>query len=163
MKEQKIQIIVITVAIVIVVAVTAIAMNMINTSVVTPGTKTRTNTNTVAASNMGVNINYAINAIVNERLEPKLNGGEIKSYTVVYAEELIGSKECSAYKDSNYQVEVEIRYVKEKAENVIFPGSETVSTENALETVAKVNFVMKDRSDGESGYTIVDNFTTCDQ
>ncbi len=86
MKEQKIQIIVITVAIVIVVAVTAIAMKMINTSVVTPGTKTNPKTNAVASSNMGVNINYAISAIVNERLEPKYESGEIKSYSIVYAE-----------------------------------------------------------------------------
>ena len=164
MKEQRIQIIVITVAIIVVVAVTAFAMNKINSSTVNPETKkTTTTANTVASSNMGVNINYAISAIVNEKLQPIYDSGEISYYSVVSAEQLSAEKECGSYKDASYQIGVELKYVKKATDKEIFPGSERVSENNALETIAKVNFVMKDKGDGESGYTIVDDFSVCDQ
>ena len=162
MKEQRLQIIIITVAIVLVVAVTSISMVLINSSIAEkPSTDTGKKQETVVAGDIGVNINYAINAIVNEKLEPKYESGEIKSYAVVSAEQLTSGKECASYQDSSYQVEVELRYIKDKEETELFPGSETGSTTNSLETVAKLNFVLKDKGNGENGYTIVDEFIVC--
>ncbi len=164
MKEQKLQIIIITVAIVLVVGVTALAMVMINNTISDkPTTDTTKKEEKVVAGDIGVNINYAINAIVNEKLEPKYESGEITSYSVVSAEQLTSGKECSKYQDSAYQVEVELRYTKESNDKVLFPGNETVSPTNALETVAKVNFALKDKGNGENGYTIVADFVACEE
>ena len=162
MKEQKLQIIIITVAIIAVVATTAIAMVMINSSMEegneTPTTK---KPQTQANEVVGASIDYAISAIVEEKLEPRYESGEIKSYSIVSAKQLTNGTECDSYAAAQYQFEVELKYVKDSVSNVIFPGSEKVSTTNATETIAKTNFVFQKKTDGKEGFTIVDSYNIC--
>lgn len=162
MKEQKLQIIIITVAIIAVVITTVVAMTMINSSMDArreekKEEKRETNTSEVS----GASIDYAISAIVEEKLEPKYESGEIKSYSIISAKQLTNGNECDSYNTTQYQFEVELKYVKDSISNVIFPGSERASSTNATETIAKTNFVFQEKTDGKEGFTIVDNYNVC--